>query len=680
MTPHSIRPRTDLREMLRAHIIARSLACMEAAQRRRVAALQSPQAMSAYSQVIRKAVQGFYGTLPAGPGATPPKVIPVSVFSYEGYRVENVLFETYPGWQVNASVYLPSEADWTPPYPVVIVPVGHSGKQFESYQLPCQYFARSGYIAICFDPPGQASEKQAGNDHFVDGVRDYLLGRTSSRYFISDAIRCIDYAATRPDADLSCGVAMTGCSGGGTTTTFAALLDERIAVTGPCCCLSPLAALDIRQCYNQCPEVLMFRRYAEGIDEADLICAWAPKPCLLMAGEDDEVFRIEDVRGLAGEIEEYYKRWGMPERFEFAVHSGGHAYPLEQACTFARFMNRWLLGRPERYLPNWSEKTFSMRPYEELRCYPRTDVNMRSRALAEADELASKRACSSEAIRSAVAKMAGLDAPAQVPDSETGAPFQVWFHDWRSVMLRAEEDIELPATYLTSRLCQPAATLLHLDDAGRHRLLHRGGPLARAIRFLEQGVQGLNLLTVDLRGWGDTAPAMYPYEMAPWGSIDRYTAYKTAALGDPIMAMRIRDALAALAWLRSRPEVDPARIVVTGSCVGAIVALHVAVIDGKLAGLAAMNSLTSFRSLIAAERYPWPADTFLPNALKYYDLPDLANWLGCPAHFLGMRSGDGGLASETELASYRADHITLVPEASEAQLPEAVERVLRNGD
>jgi len=47
MTPHSIRPRTDLREMLRAHIIARSLAGMEAAQRRRVAALQSPQAMSA---------------------------------------------------------------------------------------------------------------------------------------------------------------------------------------------------------------------------------------------------------------------------------------------------------------------------------------------------------------------------------------------------------------------------------------------------------------------------------------------------------------------------------------------------------------------------------------------------------------------------------------------------------
>jgi len=132
--------------------------------------------------------------------------------------------------------------------------------------------------------------------------------------------------------------------------------------------------------------------------------------------------------------------------------------------------------------------------------------------------------------------------------------------------------------------------------------------------------------------------------------------------------------------LRSRPEVDPARIVVTGSCVGAIVALHVAVIDGKLAGLAAMNSLTSFRSLIAAERYPWPADIFLPNALKYYDLPDLANGLGCPAHFLGMRSGDGGLASETELAPYRVDHITLVPEASEAQLPEAVERVLRNGD
>jgi cephalosporin-C deacetylase-like acetyl esterase len=105
----------------------------------------------------------------------------VSRYERAGYRLENVLFESFPGWEVNATVYVP--LDYAPPFPAVIIPVGHSGKQFASYQLPAQYFARAGYLAVTFDPPGQAGEKQTGNDHFVDGVRCYLVGQTSSRYF-----------------------------------------------------------------------------------------------------------------------------------------------------------------------------------------------------------------------------------------------------------------------------------------------------------------------------------------------------------------------------------------------------------------------------------------------------------------------------------------------------------------
>lgn len=277
--------------MLRQHIVARSLKCMAQSATRRKAALTGGD-VAAYRQVVCTAVRGFYGTLPAGQEASSPQVIPVSAFAHDGFRIENVLFDSFPGWQVNATVYIPT--GYKPLFPAVVVPVGHSGKQrFKNYQLPCQLFARCGFIAICFDPPGQASEKQPGNDHFNDGVRDYLLGETSSRYFVADALRCIDYLATRKDVDLSHGVAMTGVSGGGTTTTLAVNLDNRISVIGPSCCVTPLADLDITQCYGGCPETHMWRRYAEGIDEIDLLCAAAPVPCLLMAGELDEVFHID---------------------------------------------------------------------------------------------------------------------------------------------------------------------------------------------------------------------------------------------------------------------------------------------------------------------------------------------------------------------------------------------------
>lgn len=643
-----IHPRGDLREMLREHVVTRSLACIEAATARRTQATASPHAREEYRNSIRAAVRGFYGELPAG-AVTPPLVTPVSVFAHPGFRVENIRFESWPGWEVNASVFVPAGSG---PFPVVICPCGHGPKTQAPHQLPPAYFARAGYLAIAFDPP-MFGEKAAGNNHFNDGVRDYLIGRTSSRYFVRDAIRCIDYAATRADTDLSRGVAMTGVSGGGTTTTFAALLDDRIAVIGPACCVTPLADLDITQCYCGCPETHPFGRYAAGIDEVDLLCAAAPTPCMLMAGAKDGVFRIEDTRRLAELAAGFYAASGASERFVFSVDPGDHDYPLEQARAFTRFMNRWLCGEPDRAVPELPDAAFAILPDDELRCHPRADVNMLTLAAAEADALAAARDRSRAAVRRAAAEVAGVTGQAAVPEAEVGAPFRVWTHDWRPVMLRPEPGIELPATLLTTHAAGPRPAILHLDDAGRHRLLHRQGCLSRSMRFLRLDSAVFNLLTVDLRGWGDTAPAMYPYEMAGWGSVDRYLAYATAALGDPIMAMRIRDAFAALAWLRDRPEVAQDGIVLTGCGVGAIVALHVAAIDAELAGVVAWDGLSSFRSLIAAETYPWPADVFLPNALKHYDLPDLAAAAACPVRLLGLHDGAGAAVADDETRDYR---------------------------
>ena len=333
--------------MLRQHIVGRSLAAMTEAATRRQASLASGD-VAGYRAAIRAAVHGFYGALPAGSDAEPVQPTEISRFEKAGYRLENVLFDSFPGWQVNATVYVP--LDFAPPFPAVVIPVGHSGKQFDNYQLPAQFFARCGYLAVLFDPPGQASEKCPGNDHFTDGVRSYLVGETSSQYFVVDALRCIDYLETRPDVDLSRGVAMTGVSGGGTTTTLATLLDDRISVAGPSCCLAPLADLDITQCYAGCPETHMWRRYAEGIDEVDLLCAATPTPLLLMAGEFDEVFRIADTRRLAEEVAGFYQHAGAGEQFAFFVDRAGHCYSLTQAREFVRFMNRWLLEAPARCL------------------------------------------------------------------------------------------------------------------------------------------------------------------------------------------------------------------------------------------------------------------------------------------------------------------------------------------
>ncbi len=636
-TQHPVNPSVDLRDMVRQHIIQRSLECMEVAAERRREAMESGSTYP-YIQRIRATVSSFYGDLPVGRDSEPLKTAEVSSFEKDGYRLENVLFDSFPGWQVNATVYVP--LDFRPPFPAVIVPVGHSGKQFENYQFPAQFFARNGYLAVLFDPPGQAGEKQSGNDHFVDGVRCYLVGETSSRYFVADALRCIDYLETRDDVDMNAGVAMTGVSGGGTTTTLAGILDHRISLLGPSCCLTRLADLDITQCYSGCPETHIWRRYADGIDEIDLLCAASPKPVLLMAGEEDEVFRIQDTRLLAYEVAKFYQLSGAGDRFEFFADQGGHCYSLDQARQFVKFMERWMRGRTDRPVPMLPESSFRLDPYPELQCHPRQDVNMRSLAVGRARELEETRDRNAERIHRAAADVAGTDGKPSVPDVLFTERFRVWTHYWQQILINPEPGIELPGTFVFSE-DYPTGAVLHFDDAGRNRCLYRNGTLAQAIRFMDGGESRPEyaVLSVDLRGWGDSAPAMYPYELAGWGGVDRCLAYMSAALGDPLMSMRMRDGLASLAYLRSRLEVEPEKIVVTGSGFGSVIALHVAAIDGALKGVVIWDPLISFRSLIETANYTWPADAFIPQILLHYDLPELAESLPTPVAVLRPLDG-----------------------------------------
>ena len=172
--------------MLQKHTIRRSVEYLRKAAERRERATREG-TWDILKTELRTKAQSYFGDMPFGANGGELNSRQVSGFERQHYRVENVIFESLPGWEVNGSLYLPVDAE--PPYPPVVVPVGHTGKQFEPYQIPAQVFARCGYAALLFDPPGQAGEKRSGNDHFRDGVRCYLTGHTSNRYFVIDALR-----------------------------------------------------------------------------------------------------------------------------------------------------------------------------------------------------------------------------------------------------------------------------------------------------------------------------------------------------------------------------------------------------------------------------------------------------------------------------------------------------------
>jgi pimeloyl-ACP methyl ester carboxylesterase len=81
--------------------------------------------------------------------------------------------------------------------------------------------------------------------------------------------------------------------GGGTTTLYAHLLDDRIAVIGPACCALPSIQHPVLDGYAPCTETLAYNHFGNGIDDIDLLVSALSKPLLFLYGEKDEVFKKE---------------------------------------------------------------------------------------------------------------------------------------------------------------------------------------------------------------------------------------------------------------------------------------------------------------------------------------------------------------------------------------------------
>jgi dienelactone hydrolase len=185
----------------------------------------------------------FIDALGGFPDKTPLNAQVVGKESFDGYRIERVIYESRPGHHVTATLYLPAGDG---PFPGVLMPIGHSvtGKAADYVQRGAILLAKNGLACLAYDPIGQGERRQlldvmgkaaipsSTNEHTLVGVGAMLVGEGTATYRIWDGIRSLDYLAGRPEIDakrLGC----TGCSGGGTLTSYLMALDDRIVAAAP---------------------------------------------------------------------------------------------------------------------------------------------------------------------------------------------------------------------------------------------------------------------------------------------------------------------------------------------------------------------------------------------------------------------------------------------------------------
>ena len=139
----------------------------------------------------------------------------------DGYKVENIAIESFPGFYITGNLYTPTiERE---KYAAILSPHGHlANKRFTDFmQYRCAVLARMGAVVFAYDMVGYGE-----NDQVEHKMPIAMLLQTYNSQ------RVLEYLLSRPDVD-SERIGMTGGSGGGTQTFMLTAIDDRIKVAVP---------------------------------------------------------------------------------------------------------------------------------------------------------------------------------------------------------------------------------------------------------------------------------------------------------------------------------------------------------------------------------------------------------------------------------------------------------------
>lgn len=600
------------------------------ARRQAVAALKTPEDVQKRQTELKAK---FIEALGGFPERTPLRPVVAGKLQCDGYRIERVIYESRPSHHVTANLYLP---EGKPPFPGVIMPIGHSGngKAAEYVQRGCILLAKNGIAALAYDPIGQGERLQlldsqgkivsmsSTSEHTLVGTGALLVGTNVAAYRIWDGMRSLDYLTGRPEIDpkrLGC----TGCSGGGTLTSYLMALDERILAAAPSCYITSLERL-FATIGPQDGEQNITGQVAFGLEHADYLNLRAPRPTLICAASRD-FFDLQGTWTTYREAKLVYGIMGYGERVDLFEYNTPHGYPKPQRQAIVRWMRRWLLEKDDAPI----EEDFPIHKDQELWC-TRTgqvleDLKGRSAYQLNAErekELAPRRAQyqsghTPDDVRKEVRRLIALRASGTVRVKKAGA-IQRDGYEVRKLIYETEPGIAVPALHFTSKGSAGGPIVLYVHGAGKAADARAGGPIEKLVKA------GSQVIAFDVRGLGETSPTDKPSKWNDQFGADFKELYMALHLDRPLLGQRVHDVLAVAQTLALDPETAKNPVHIVGIGAGGPIALHAAALEPRIQQVTLERALLSW-SLVA--RTPVTQNQLgnvVPNALKSYDLPDLA--------------------------------------------------------
>jgi dienelactone hydrolase len=281
----------------------------------------------------------------------------------DGYSVEKVHFQSFPGYYVAGNLYRPV-GKGNGPFPGILNPHGHwrngrmADEETGSIAARCISFARQGMVAFSWDMAGYNDMIQLGQH------RKFLLKPELELWNISlmglqtwNSIRALDFLAELSDVDPA-RLACTGESGGGTQTFMLGAVDDRLAAQAPIVMVS-----HTMQGGCQCENAPGLR-----VDyfNVEIAASVAPRPQMLVACTGDWTKATLQVEGPA--LDRIYALFKAPEKVRYEIFNFNHNYNKTSREAVYPWFGKWLLHSTDAAA--FKEAAYKKEPDAQLRVFP----------------------------------------------------------------------------------------------------------------------------------------------------------------------------------------------------------------------------------------------------------------------------------------------------------------------
>ena len=591
-------------------------------------AISSKQSLVEYQKTVQQKFKSLLGDLPE---KTPLNTVVTGSINAENYKIEKIVYESFPHHHVTSTLYIP---EGNKKFPAVLLFCGHEAeaKATLSYQKTAILFAQHGFVVMMIDPVSQGERYQltdnTGKPLTRGGTTEHTLLNESSNLFglstpadeLWDNERGLDYLVTRNEVDTT-RIGCLGNSGGGMQAIYFAAFDKRIKIAAPCSYLANRErTLEISGAADGCAQIP--NEGKEQLELSDYLIAMAPKPLLILAGKYDFIDYTGTLQAF-DELKKVYATFQQKNKLKLFTYDDGHGISKPKREVALQWFRQWMYDDTNFIKENesrtFSEKELSVTSTGQVNTAYVDELNLFQRNFLLNDRFQQERkeflSQPNKVIIEKIASLSGVDTKRNAIHAEETGEIVKGNAIIHKMIIRKENEMPIPVLFIKPET-KIQKIVIWLNEDGKNKIADSGSLIQSYLK------NNCVVIVADIRGIGETEDKAEFNDPKYFNKEYRNTML-ALHIGRSLVGQRTNDVLAILQFIQSNDELTKLPIELNATGISTLPALQASVFDKTIMQLNLFKSIHSFKDTLS---YPIEKNWYswiIPNVLKYYDVNDL---------------------------------------------------------